>query len=115
MKLFDDKGNRYKPPMKIEYEQRIVPQLKKELGLQNHLQIPKLLKIVLNVGKKNTTIDQCKKALHTMTGQKPSVRTARISCADYKIREGEEIGVKVTCRGDSKDNVLQSLIVGMVD
>ncbi|MEX2504253.1 MAG: 50S ribosomal protein L5 [Egicoccus sp.] len=93
------------PRLKQRYRDEIRTQLKDELGLDNVMRIPKLEKIVVNVGLGEAVNDA--KALEgairdltTITGQKPRVNRARKSIAGFKLREGMPIGVKVTLRGD---------------
>jgi large subunit ribosomal protein L5 len=93
------------PRLKQRYLDEIAPALKEQLGLDNVMQIPGFEKIVVNVGLGEAINDS--KALEgaigdltTITGQKPRVNRARKSIANFKLREGMPIGVKVTLRGD---------------
>lgn len=93
------------PRMKLRYREEIAPQLKDQLGLANVMQIPRLEKIVLNVGLGEAVndakaIEGAMRDLATVTGQKPRVNRARKSIAGFKVREGMPIGVKVTLRGN---------------
>ena len=93
------------PRLKQRYREEIAPRLKDELGLENVMQIPKLEKIVLNVGLGEAgndcrAIEGAMQDLATVSGQKPRVNRARKSIAGFKVREGMPIGVKVTLRGD---------------
>ncbi len=91
--------------LKDFYKEKVVPQLQGKFNYKNVMQIPKIEKIVINVGageaKDNSKIiTSIVEDLSTITGQKPVVCTARKSVANFKIREGMKIGAKVTLRGD---------------
>jgi large subunit ribosomal protein L5 len=93
------------PRLKQRYREELAPRLKDELGLENVMQIPKLEKIVLNVGlgeavNDSRAIEGAMQDLAAVSGQKPRVNRARKSIAGFKVREGMPIGVKVTLRGD---------------
>ena len=90
--------------LKDLYQEQIVPTLQKELGYQNVMQVPRLEKIVVNVGvgealQNARALDATVQDIMTITGQKPIVTRARKSIASFKLREGNPIGVKVTLRG----------------
>ena len=91
--------------LKDFYKEKVVPQLQGKFNYKNVMQIPKIEKIVINVGageaKDNSKIiTSIVEDVSTITGQKPVVCTARKSVANFKIREGMKIGAKVTLRGD---------------
>src|SRR3954452_13834929 len=91
--------------MKVRYREELVPALKDQLGLSNVMQVPRLDKIVLNMGvgdalKDGRLLDAAVEDLTIIAGQKPVVTKARKSIAGFKLREGNPIGVKVTLRGD---------------
>jgi large subunit ribosomal protein L5 len=91
--------------LKDFYKEQVAPQLKEKFAYKNVMQIPKIEKIVINVGageaKDNSkVIGSILEDLATITGQKPVVCVARKSVANFKIREGMKIGVKVTLRGE---------------
>ena len=91
--------------LKEQYISEIAPALMKKFGYKNVMQIPKLDKVVINVGcgeaKENSkVIDAVCNDLSLITGQKPIVCKAKKSVANFKLREGMPIGVKVTLRGD---------------
>lgn len=93
------------PRLKERYRSEIVPALQRELGLENVMQVPSLQKIVVNMGLGESLKDQkilegAVKDLTVITGQKPLVTKARKSIANFKLREGQSIGAKVTLRGD---------------
>jgi large subunit ribosomal protein L5 len=87
------------------YTNEVAPALMKQFGYKSVMQIPKLEKVVLNVGcseaKENAkVIDSVFSDIRRITGQKPIVRKAKKSVANFKLREGMPIGVKVTLRGE---------------
>jgi large subunit ribosomal protein L5 len=91
------------PRLKVRYEQEILPRLKDDLSLRNVMQVPRLEKIVVNMGvgratQQKSLLEGAVKDLTLITGQKPSVRKARKSIAGFKLRAGNEIGAKVTLR-----------------
>ncbi len=92
------------PRMKVQYTEEIAPSLMKKFGYKSVMQIPKLDKVVINVGcgeSKNNAkeIEAIVKDLGIITGQKAIICKARKSVANFKLREGENVGVKVTLRG----------------
>ncbi|HVL98832.1 MAG TPA: 50S ribosomal protein L5 [Egibacteraceae bacterium] len=96
---------RYTPRLKQRYLEEIRPRLQSELGLDNVMQVPRLEKIVVNVGAGEAVadpkvIDAVVRDLTTITGQRPKVNRARKSIAAFKLRAGMPIGAKVTLRGD---------------
>jgi large subunit ribosomal protein L5 len=95
----------YTPRMKQRFRDELVPALQQELGLANVMQVPRLDKIVVNMGigdavKDGRLLDAALEDLTTITGQRPIVTKARKSIAGFKLREGMPIGAKVTLRGD---------------
>lgn len=96
------------------YNETIKPELTKQRGYENVHQVPKVTKVVINSGvdaaaDKNVLADLVKD-ITAITGQKPVVTKARQSVANFKLREGQSIGVKVTLRGDSMYEFLYRLI-----
>jgi large subunit ribosomal protein L5 len=94
-----------RPRLKTRYESELKAQLRDELGLDNIMQVPRLVKIVVNMGvgkatQQRSLLDGAVTDLTIITGQKPSVRKAKKSIATFKLREGNEIGAMVTMRGD---------------
>lgn len=92
------------PRLKDFYIREIIPVLKKEFNLKNNLEVPRLTKVVINMGlsdaKENIkVIDLAVKQLAAITGQRPVVTRAKKSISNFKIREGMPIGCKVTLRG----------------
>ena len=93
------------PRLKAKYRETIVPALQDEFHFDNVMQIPGLVKIVVNMGvgeaaRDSKIIDGAIKDLTAITGQKPAVTKARKSIAQFKLREGQPIGCHVTLRGD---------------
>ncbi len=93
--------------MRLEekYKNEVVPALQKSLGLENVMQVPRITKVVVNIGLGEAldnakALDYAVQDLTTITGQKPIITKARKSVAAFKLREGRAIGVKVTLRGD---------------
>ena len=100
--------------MKDYYKSEVAPALMDKFGYKSTMQIPKLDKIVVNVGcgeaKDNTKIvDAIVKDIETITGQHPTICRARKSVANFKLREGVTIGVKVTLRGERMYEFLDRL------
>ena len=100
--------------MKELYVNEIAPALNKKFGYKSVMQIPKLSKVIVNVGcgeSKNNAkeIEAICKDIATITGQKPIIRKARKSVANFKLREGESVGVMVTLRGDKMYEFLDRL------
>ena len=92
------------PRLKQRYESEVRPQLKRDLGLRNVMQVPRLAKIVLNCGvglatQQQSLLDGAVADLTVITGQKPLVTRAKKSIAGFKLRAGNPIGAKVTLRG----------------
>ena len=97
-----------------QYKKEVVPALKKELGLKNVNQVPKIAKVVVNAGigrfvKEANFIDNVEKNLTRITGQKPIRTKAKKAISNFKIREGQEIGVTVTLRGARMYQFLERL------
>jgi large subunit ribosomal protein L5 len=105
----------YEPKLKSDYRGRIRPALKEKFGYTNEMQIPKIDKIVVNMGIGEAVNDSKKvnaavKDLAAITGQKPVTTKARTSIAGFKLREGMVIGAKVTLRKDRMYEFLDRLI-----
>ncbi|HYH25181.1 MAG TPA: 50S ribosomal protein L5 [Blastococcus sp.] len=101
--------------MLANYRENIVPALQGEFGYENVMQIPRLTKIVVNMGVGEATrdaklMDGAVRDLTAITGQKPAVVRARKSIAQFKLREGMPIGAKVTLRGDRMWEFLDRLL-----
>ena len=94
----------YTPRLRARYREELVPALREQLGLANTMQVPRLEKVVVNMGvgdavKDGRLLDAALEDLATITGQKAVVTKARKSIAGFKLREGMAIGAKVTLRG----------------
>ena len=105
----------YTPRLRAQYKDTIRPALKEEFGYKNDMQIPRLDKIVLNMGIGEATADTKKVRsaeadLTRIAGQKPVVTKARTSIAAFKLREDMPIGVKVTLRRDRMYEFLDRLV-----
>jgi large subunit ribosomal protein L5 len=103
------------PRLKTRYRQELVPQLQEELGYGNPMQVPRLEKIVVNVGvgeaaREAKALDGAVEDLATITGQKPLATKAKKSIAGFKLRAGMSIGAKVTLRGDRMWEFLDRLL-----
>ena len=91
--------------LKEQYEKQVVPALKKKFEYTSSMQVPRLDKIVINIGLGDTrenpkSLENAMKELAQITGQKPVVTKAKKSIAAFKIREGQDLGCKVTLRKD---------------
>jgi large subunit ribosomal protein L5 len=104
-----------RPRLKARYDAEIRAQLKESLGLANIMEVPRLEKIVINMGvgkatQQSSLLDGALRDLTAITGQKPLVTKAKKSIAGFKLREGNSIGAKVTLRGDRMWEFLDRLI-----
>ena len=104
-----------RPRLRTRYDTEIKARLQQELGLGNVMQVPRVEKIVVNMGvgratQQRSLLDGAVTDLTTITGQKPSVRKAKKSIANFKLREGMAIGAKVTLRGAQMWYFLERLI-----
>lgn len=102
------------PRLKDLYREQVVQALQKELGYDNVMQVPRLQKIVVNVGmgealQNAKALDAAVQDITIITGQRPIVTRARKSIAAFKLREGNPIGVKVTLRGNRMWDFLDRL------
>ena len=103
------------PRLKQKYTNEVKAALQEQLGLTNVMQVPKLEKIVINMGVGKATqqpslLEGAVKDLTAISGQKPIITKARDSIANFKLREGQSIGCKVTLRGDRMWEFLDRLI-----
>ncbi|NBX70876.1 MAG: 50S ribosomal protein L5 [Actinobacteria bacterium] len=103
------------PRLKARYRAEIVPALKAEFNFTNPMQVPGLTKIVVNMGvgeaaRDSKLIEGAIRDLTAITGQKPQVTKARLSIAQFKLREGMPIGAHVTLRGDRMWEFLDRLL-----
>ena len=105
----------YRPRLKTHYEKTVRDELKKEFNYQNVMQIPRIEKIVLNMGvgeavNDRKKVDSAAKDLGMIAGQRPVITRARKSIATYKVRDGMAIGAKVTLRGDRMYEFVDRLV-----
>jgi large subunit ribosomal protein L5 len=103
------------PRLRTRYREEIVPALQQQFEFGNPMQVPGLVKIVVNMGvgqaaKDSKLMDGAVRDLTLITGQKPLVQRARKSIAQFKLREGMPIGAKVTLRGDRMWEFLDRLL-----
>ena len=103
------------PRLKQRYRDEIAPALNTEFGFANVMQIPRLVKVVVNMGvgdaaRDSKLIDGATRDLAAITGQKPQVTRARKSIAQFKLREGMPIGAHATLRGDRMWEFLDRLV-----
>ncbi len=101
--------------LKQIYHEKIVPELKTKLGLKNTMQVPRILKITVNMGvgeavADKKVMDAATADMAKITGQKPAVTKAKKSVATFKVRDGQAIGCKVTLRGDRMYEFLDRLV-----
>jgi large subunit ribosomal protein L5 len=94
-----------KPRLKVRYAEELRPALQQELGLANVMEVPRLEKIVINIGvglatQQASLLDGAVTDLSIITGQKPLITKAKQSIAGFKLREGNSIGAKATLRSD---------------
>ena len=108
-------SEKYMPRLQKLYKEEIISSLMKELNLKNIMQVPKIDKIIVNMGigeavNNPKSIDTALNELKLITGQQPVARTAKKSEAGFKLREGQKIGVKVTLRKEKMYEFLDRLI-----
>ena len=101
--------------LKTIYSEKLVPELKEKLGLKNTMQVPRILKITVNMGvgeavADKKVMDAATADMTKITGQKPAVTKAKKSVATFKVRDGQAIGCKVTLRGARMYEFLDRLV-----
>lgn len=101
--------------LREKYNNEIIPNLQKKFNYKTVMQVPKLEKIVINIGAGDAShnsklLDAACNDLLNITGQKPVITKAKKSIAGFKLREGQSIGCKVTLRGENMYNFLDKLI-----
>jgi len=99
----------------VRYQEDVVPALMQEFGYKNVMQVPKVIKVVVNIGmgealQNAKALDAATKDLAAITGQKPIITRAKKSIAGFKLRAGNPIGVKVTLRGQRMYAFLERLM-----
>ncbi len=105
MTATEERPTKVEPRLRTRYKAEIKPALQEQFGYGNVMQIPRVTKVVVNMGvgeaaKDSKLIDGAVRDLTAITGQKPAVARAKKSIAQFKLREGMAIGAKVTLRGD---------------
>jgi large subunit ribosomal protein L5 len=103
------------PRLKEQYREEVVSALMKEFGYKNIMQVPRLEKIVVNIGlgeaiQNPKALDSAGEDVATITGQKPVITRAKKSIANFKLRAGMPIGVTVTVRGDRMYELLDRMV-----
>lgn len=101
--------------LKEQFQTEMVPALQEALNLENVMQVPQIKKVVINIGMGEAldnpkALDAAVSDLSQITGQKPVITKARVSIANFKLREGRAIGVKVTLRGERMWSFLDRLV-----
>ena len=101
--------------LKAKYNDEIIPSLREKFNYSNIMEVPKLEKIVINMGVGDATtnsklLEAAVEDLKTITGQQPVVTKSKKAIAGFKLREGQGIGCKVTLRGENMYNFLDKLI-----
>jgi large subunit ribosomal protein L5 len=101
--------------LRLKYAAEVVPALMKEFGYGNHMQVPRLQKVVVNIGLGEAIanakiLDAAVEQLGAISGQKPVITKARKSIANFKLRQGQSIGVMVTLRSDRMFEFLDRLM-----
>ncbi len=104
------------PALLTDYKTRVVPALTEKHGYANPHQVPKIVKVVINCGvgsqaERKQAVEDALEEMGRITGQKPVPTIARTSVSNFKLREGEAIGAKVTLRGPRMYEFLQRLIM----
>ena len=97
------KGNGYRSRLQVLYRERIIPELMKEFGYKNMMQVPRLHKVIINMGigegsRDQKMLDALRENLVSIAGQRPIVTRARKSIANFKLRENMPVGCMVTLR-----------------
>ncbi len=108
-------GNGYQPRLQRHYREQVVPKLQQEFAIDNIMAVPRLTKIVLNVGLGEATqniklLDDAVEELAAIAGQQPVITRAKKSIAAFKLRTGMPIGCRVTLRGDRMWDFMDRLI-----
>ena len=105
--------------LKEYYKEKVVPELAQQLGFSNTMRVPKVTKVVLNMGLGEAVADKkilenATNDLASISGQKVVVTKARKSIAGFKIRDGWPIGCKVTLRGERMYEFLERLVLSLI-
>ncbi|NNE17745.1 MAG: 50S ribosomal protein L5, partial [Myxococcales bacterium] len=105
----------YEPRLRKKYKEEIIPQLMKDFSFANVMQVPKLERVIVNMGlgeavQNAKLIESAVAELTAITGRKPIVTRAKKSIASFKLREGMPIGVMVTLRGEQMYDFVDRLV-----
>ncbi len=103
------------PRLRVRYEDEVVRQLREHYSFDNPMEVPRLSKVVLNIGMGEAltdanSLDRAAEDLQTISGQKPVIQRAKRSIANFRLREGNPVGVSVTLRGTRMYEFLDRLI-----
>lgn len=101
--------------LKEKYNKEALPEIKKKFGFENNLEVPKIEKVIVNVGigkylKDSNMVKDVKESIEAITGQRPLMTKAKKSIAGFKIREGLEVGMKATLRGKRMWDFMEKLV-----
>jgi large subunit ribosomal protein L5 len=101
--------------LKQYYQDKIVPSLMEEFGISNKMAVPRISKVVINVGIKEAAhdkgvLDKAVEQITVISGQKPKVTTAKLSIAGFKVRQGDPVGLTVTLRGKRMYDFISKLV-----
>lgn len=101
--------------IKEKFNKKTVEEMTKEFSMKNCMQVPRVIKTVVNVGigklaKDKNQVDEVKESIRTITGQTPILTKAKQSISGFKVREGMEVGVKVTLRGVRMWDFIEKLV-----
>lgn len=101
--------------LKVKYQKEVVPKLKESFGYKNNFLVPRMQKVVINIGfgkhaKEKEAVSSIEKALTKISGQKPIMTKAKKSVSAFKLREGQIIGAVVTLRGDRMYDFIDKLV-----
>jgi large subunit ribosomal protein L5 len=104
-----------KSRLQTAYEKQVVPAIMEKLGLKNRMAVPRLVKVVLNVGLKQGLkdpkfVDHAERVLNKITGQKPVKTLAKKSISNFKVRQGQVVGMMVTLRGHRMYDFLDKMM-----
>jgi len=113
--IYDSRGFQMAARLKERYQKEVAPAIAKEFGIKNPMAIPRVQKVVLNMGMGEAIanakiLDTAADELRSITGQKPVITKAKKSIASFKLRQGMPIGVMVTLRGDRMYEFLDRLV-----
>ncbi len=101
--------------LKQYYQEKIIPSLMEEFGISNKMAVPRISKVVINVGVKEAAhdkgvLDKAVEQITAISGQKPKVTTAKLSIAGFKLRQGDPVGLTVNLRGSRMYDFISKLV-----